>query len=78
LTVYKTKQIESLIEEKSILPLTADLTNENPEAEMLLSHLGSRSIPFLAIFLGDDPYRPIIMRDIVRKKSLTKILNSLK
>ncbi|MBD3419057.1 MAG: hypothetical protein GF398_02955 [Chitinivibrionales bacterium] len=77
ITVLHTARISNLIEEKNILPLKADITNENPPAESLMHNLGSRSVPFLAIFPGDDPYHPVIMRDLLDKNKLASTLNGL-
>jgi thiol:disulfide interchange protein len=77
LTVYYSKEVTDLIFKKNILALKADLTNSNPAAESLLQHLGSRSIPFFAIFPGDDPYKPVIIRDIVKKKDVVRMLSQL-
>jgi thiol:disulfide interchange protein len=76
-TVLHTPQINNLIKEKNIVALRADLTRPNPQIESLLYHLGSRSVPFLAIFSGSNPYEPIIMRDIISKKKLVNILEKL-
>ncbi len=46
--------------------------------ESLLHHLGGRSIPFLAVFSGNDPNRPVIMRDIVKKKEVLRTLSELR
>jgi thiol:disulfide interchange protein len=75
--VLRSKKIRNLIEKKQVIALSADLTQENQVAESLLHHLGSRSIPFLAIFPGDQPYRPIIMRDLLSIKRLSRRLGSL-
>lgn len=77
ITVYHSKEIAKLIKDKNILALKADITQNNPGAESLLHHLGSRSVPFLAVFPKDDPYKPIIMRDLVKKKSVMQILQKL-
>ena len=66
-----------MIKEKKIVALKADLTQENKAAESLMHHLGSRSVPFFAVFPGDDPYNPVIMRDVVTKKSVIKVLEGL-
>ncbi|MFC1476616.1 protein-disulfide reductase DsbD family protein [Fibrobacterota bacterium] len=76
-TVYHSKEVDELIKQKKIIALKADLTQENEVAESLMHHLGSRSVPFLAIFPGDDPYNPVIMRDVVTKKSVLKVLKDL-
>ena len=77
ITVYYTKEVNEIIRSKNIVALKADITTKNKEAEALLHHLGSKSVPFLAIFPGNDPYRPIIMRDIVRKKTVLSVLKKL-
>ncbi len=76
-TVLNTSQINNLIKEKNIIALKADLTRPNSQIESLLHHLGSRSVPFLAIFSGDNPYKPVIMRDILDKKKLVNVLQKL-
>ncbi|MDR2578005.1 MAG: thioredoxin family protein [Chitinispirillales bacterium] len=63
--------------EKEIVLLSADITNYNPEAQSLLHHLGSRSIPFLAIFSADSPNNPIIMRDIISKERYLAAIRGL-
>jgi thiol:disulfide interchange protein DsbD len=71
-----TAAARQLYAEKNVLLLTADITNDNPEAQELMRHLGSRSVPFLAIFPGDEPKRPVIMRDILsREKFLGELRN---
>lgn len=75
--VYHSNEVNELIKKKNILALKADLTQENKAAESLMHHLGSRSVPFFAVFPGDDPYNPLILRDIVSKKSVLKILKGL-
>ena len=42
-----------------------------------MKHLGSRSVPFLAIFPGDNPYAPVILRDILNKRRLAEVLKEL-
>ena len=77
IAVFHSKEANDLIKKKNILALKADLTQQNPAAESLMHHLGSRSVPFFAVFPGDDPYNPVIMRDIVTKKSVLKVLKGL-
>jgi thiol:disulfide interchange protein len=75
--VLYTKDIGDMIDKKGVVAIKADLTQPDPEIESLLKHLGSRSIPFLAIFPGDTPEKPVIMRDIYKKSSVKNILNQL-
>ncbi len=64
------------VREKNIQLLVADLTRENPPAEKLLKELGSRSIPFLAIFpKGKSFSSPICLRDIYSQED---VLNAIK
>jgi thiol:disulfide interchange protein len=76
-SVLHSDKVAGLIEEKEVLALKADITRHNAAAESLLHHLGSRSVPFFALFPGDDPYRPIVMRDILRKKRVVEALEGL-
>lgn len=64
-TALYTSRVASLINEKSITLYTADITRENPDAQALLRALGSRSIPFLAVFPPGERFtQPLCLRDI--------------
>jgi len=76
-TTLNTTAARQLYGDKNILLLTADITNDNPEAQELMRHLGSRSVPFLAIFPADAPKNPIIMRDILSKDKFLGELRNL-
>jgi len=76
--VYHSEEIEKIILDKGIIAMKADLTSDNLSAEALLEHLGSRSVPFLAIFDGADPLEPVIMRDIVSKRQVESALLNVK
>jgi thiol:disulfide interchange protein len=76
-TVLASGEVMDLFRKKNVLAMKADLTWTNPAAESLLHSLGSRSVPFLAVFPGDDPYRPIIMRDIINKGDFIRVLKAL-
>jgi cytochrome c biogenesis protein CcdA len=75
--VLNTEAARQAYTEKDVILLTADITNSNPPAESLLHHLGSRSIPFLAIFPADSPQRPVIMRDILSKERFLAAVGAL-
>ncbi|KMQ52815.1 Cytochrome c-type biogenesis protein DsbD [Chitinispirillum alkaliphilum] len=77
ITVLQTREVRKLFAEKDAVLLRADITGHNPEARELLEHLGSRSIPFLAIFPADNPKRPVIMRDIFSRRELIDQLRQL-
>jgi thiol:disulfide interchange protein DsbD len=53
---------------------TADLTRENSEGEDLLKALGSRSIPFLAVFPPGRFLEPVCLRDIYSEKDVLRAL----
>lgn len=69
--------VKKLIDEKDVVMMKADLTTPNQEIETLMHHLGSKSVPFFALFPGDSPYEPIVMRDILSKKKIVKTLSEL-
>lgn len=77
LSTLNTKGILELLDRKDVIALKADLTQKNPAAESLLHHLGSRSIPFMAVFPGDQPFSPYILRNLLRKKRLQTVLKQL-
>lgn len=70
-------QAREIYAQKNIVLLTADITNYNADAQELLHRLGSRSVPFLAIFPADSPKNPIIMRDILSKDKYIETLRGL-
>ncbi|MCL2843931.1 MAG: thioredoxin family protein [Chitinivibrionia bacterium] len=78
ITVYETPEIRRILTERNILALSADLTNENIEAQNLKQMLNSRSIPFMAIFDGNDFSNPIIFRDIVSRGAVLQALERVR
>ncbi|HDP79278.1 MAG TPA: hypothetical protein ENN21_00380 [Spirochaetes bacterium] len=63
--VLHSPEVAALMKESGARLFTADLTRENPGASALLAALGSRSIPFLAVFPpGVNFSRPYCLRDI--------------
>ncbi len=70
-TSLYTKKVMEVLQESDAELLMADITRGNPEAEALMAKLGSRSIPFLAIFPpGEHFTRPICLRDMYSQKSV--------
>lgn len=64
-TSLYTADVYKAVKDNGVELFVADLTRENTAAENLLRDLGSRSIPFLAIFPpGKAFYFPICLRDI--------------
>jgi len=76
-TALASDDVARLVDKKNILAMKADLTEANPAAESLMHQLGSRSVPFFAVFPGDAPYSPVIMRDILSKGEVVSVLRSL-
>ncbi len=55
--------------------IQVDFTKDNVAGEALLQALGSKSIPFTAIFgLGENAQRPVIIRDIYTAEDMEKAL----
>ena len=58
-------RVLQVFRENNVLILKADLTRENPPAKRLLQNMGSRSIPFLALFPpGERFWEPFFLRDL--------------
>ena len=77
IAVLNSNAVKNIVSDRNILTIKADLTRPNPEIESLMHVLGSRSVPFLAVFPGNDPYKPIVMRDILNQRDLMRIVKSL-
>jgi thiol:disulfide interchange protein len=74
-----TEKVSKSITHNNIDFLTADMTRENPDASALLTKLGSRSIPFLAVFpAGKSFFKPICLRDIYSEKDVLKAIEMAK
>ena len=77
IVVLNSQPVKDLIVDRDILTMKADLTRPNPKIEALMHTLGSRSVPFLAVFPGNDPYKPIVMRDIINQRDLVRVVKAL-
>jgi thiol:disulfide interchange protein DsbD len=55
--------------------MRADITRPFPAAESLLQKLGGQSIPFSAVFSGEDPARPVVLRDVYTADQLLTALD---
>jgi thiol:disulfide interchange protein len=75
--VLTKKDVVTLIKEKNVLALKVDVTSPDAVHDSLLRSLGSQSIPFLAIFSGTSPDKPVVMRDVLTKGSVLRELNKL-
>lgn len=78
--VFEAKPVRELIEARDVVCMRADLTHDNPRTDMmerLRDKLGSRSIPFLAVFPGNEPHRPFVRHDIVTEAQMIEIFEAL-
>ena len=75
--VLTKRAVIDLIRKKNVLALKADMTLPDPVQDSLLHSLGSQSIPFLAVFPGNRPNEPIIIRDVLTKRSVVRVLEQL-
>ncbi len=74
-TSLRTAGVAKLMKEAGIDFFVADLTRQNRSAEKLLRDLGSRAIPFLAVFPPGKAFeRPICLRDIYSESDVIESL----
>lgn len=75
-TSLYTEKVMQVLKETDAELLVADITRGNPEAEALMGKLGSRSIPFLAVFPPGGLFtRPLCLRDMYSEES---VINAVK
>jgi suppressor for copper-sensitivity B len=77
--VFDSAPVRKSIDAKGVIAMKADITGSSPETdaiERLMKKLGARSIPFLAVFPGDDPTKPIVRFDIVSKEGMVEVFNA--
>jgi thiol:disulfide interchange protein len=78
--VYNSAAVRQLLREKNVIVMKADLTREGPTTKtirQLMGQLGARSIPFLAVFPGDQPAKPYTLYDLVDKEQMQHVLHEL-
>lgn len=72
--VLDRESTKKLLDDYAVTPILADKTDEESavEANELLRQLGNAStaIPYLAIFPGADPYRPIVLEGPLSREEL--------
>lgn len=69
-----TQPTADLVQELGVVTMYADWTDRSPEIKAKLDELQSKSIPLLAIYPGNDPARPILLRDLVTQQSILDAL----
>jgi len=73
-TALRNQHVVETFRKYNVLLLKADLTRENPPAKRLLENMGSRSIPFLALFPpGEHFWQPFFLRDIYRARDVLRV-----
>ena len=78
--VYDDEQVVAALEGKNVVRIRADLTHDGARTDMLerlRGQLGAHSIPFVAVFPGDDVTSPHTRLDIVSKADMLSIIESL-
>ena len=77
--VLESPSVMSALHRKGVVLMKGDITHAGPKdpARLLMIQLGSWSIPFLAIFPADDPYRPYVLRDMYTRSQVLDILKRL-
>lgn len=75
-TAIDTQKTRELVDELDVIVMYADWTNHDPEVTRKLEELNSKSIPMLAIYPGDRPGDPIILRDLVTQSNVLSALRS--
>lgn len=75
-TVFTEKNMQELAQQKGeeIQFILVDMTQFDEDKQMFLTSLGSASIPFLAVFPKNNPYEPLIVRDIYTLTTVRQVL----
>ncbi len=74
-TVIHTDRFKSAIKENDVVFVQADWTHQDQDITSMLNKLGSKSIPFTAIFPGDNPKEPVVLRDIYTLNTVLKAID---
>ncbi len=74
LFAINTERVKEVVDSNGVVPILADWSNPNEEIKRTLESLGSRSIPFLAIFPADRPNQPILLPDVITESQLLTAL----
>lgn len=69
-----TEETRATLDELDGVAMYADWTDQSEEIKSKLEELNSRSIPLLAIYPGNRPDQPIILRDIVTQQDVIDAL----
>lgn len=79
--VFTSDNLRRWAEEYGLLYIKADLTRDNPAAQELLTSLGSKSIPVVALFPREDAANgrldPLVLRDIFTQRQFEDALTAV-
>ena len=81
-TILHTPEVEAVFDEKNILTLTADWTNQDAKTpdvlaiNELLDAAGARQVPTLMIFFPEDPEHPVVLQGLYTKSALLAALGA--
>jgi thiol:disulfide interchange protein DsbD len=78
--VYESEEVRAKLADKNVVAIRADITHNTPYTRMLerlMNQLGTRSIPFLAIFPAGEPDKPHTRFDVVTVKDIAALIASL-
>jgi len=65
-----TRKTRELVDKHDVVTMLADWTDHNDEIKSKLLELNSNSIPVLAIYPGDAPAQPIVLRDLISQSAV--------
>lgn len=74
--VFNSPEVRALIAEKNVVPIKADITHDSPVKEALRDKLGGSSIPYLAVFPGDNTSAPFVLPDVVTVAQMVEIFEA--
>jgi thiol:disulfide interchange protein DsbD len=74
--VLKREAFQRKLKDTDTELIIADWTHEDPAITEMLNKLGSKSIPFTAIFPGDNHLQPYLLRDIYTLDTALKALEA--
>jgi len=74
--VLHTEAFEQSLVKNDVTLMIADWTHFDPVITSLLEKLGSKSIPFTAVFPAKTPLEPIVLRDIYTLDTILGVFDS--
>jgi thiol:disulfide interchange protein len=75
-TVLHTEPVDEAIRAGNVVTMYADFTYLPPELQQTITALRSSGVPVIAVFPGNDPYRPIVFRGAYTQSGLIEALEN--